>query len=108
MTRWKVALAVSDNDKVCPWIENESEPYNSCGYKGYRTIACIMGSTLENKQDIAAQIVRDHNRSEAWEAIRLALIDADTTLADADFRIDGFARKQIQAALALYEQADSK
>ena len=42
---WRIANQITPDDRTWPRIESLSEPYDTCGYKGFLTIAQINGST---------------------------------------------------------------
>src|SRR5438045_1642480 len=56
---WRVdPVRLTMNDKICPWIEALSEPYNSGGYNGFRTVAHVEGSTLGDTEANARLIAQ--------------------------------------------------
>lgn len=68
---WRVqASRLTLNDRCCPWIEAESEPYEAWGNKGLRTVCRIEGSTLGNREANARLIAA---APAMYEAITLML-----------------------------------
>jgi hypothetical protein len=61
---------ILDEKAVWPLIESTTEPYDSCGYKGLRTVAEVNGTTLFDKLATAKFIVESCNN---YERVKAAL-----------------------------------
>ena len=59
---------ILDEKAVWPLIESTTEPYDSCGYKGLRTVAEVNGTTLFDKLATAKFIVESCNNYERLKA----------------------------------------